>query len=321
MKKKINIRIMKQMLKRIIYPVFLLPIICMNMEAQDYGQVSFNGYTLNIPENWAGVQQDDIYLMASETEAGIIVLVPAAFTDQAGIESELNNEQTDGASISLKRAEPIENLGNNVMGAKFQGIFNYEEATMYVSGVVREGSRGMLVFSGTTSQKYSDRYRELALQIVNSMKADVAAASAQNTSGAASSRNDWESFYGDTRLTYMDSYYSSGYGGASVSGGYSNTVVIDLCSKGYFTYSNSFNLSGGSDYSSFGRNDAQQGSGTWSIVPKNDQYATLILKYHNGTTETYEMHYDEKGRTYLNQDRYFRTTSNDSVEEHRPSCY
>jgi hypothetical protein len=295
-----------------------LHLILINMLlAQETGKVNFEGVTFTVPSNWKGVKQNDLYLMVSETEAGIILVTPAYFSSLDLLREELNRQQSDGSSVTLSRVKPIEKIGSNALGAEFAGNFNFETATMYVAGTITANKRGFLIYAGTSTEMYSNHYKELSIRIIESLRTTAVSAPAQRS---VQTGNEWERFYANTRLTYIDSYYSSGYGG-DISGGYSNKIVIDLCGQGYFNYRNDFELSGGSESSSFGSSDGQSGSGTWSISPKNESTATLILNFQNGKRIEYTMLYNENGATFLNGDRFYKTTANDQVTDHRPQCY
>ncbi len=135
-------------------------------------------------------------------------------------------------------------------------------------------------------------------------------------SNSATARQ-WKDLLADTRLTYMSSY-SSGYGDSY--GGYSVKRSMDLCSQGYFTYAGSSNFSvnapGASAY-----NAGNSGSdGTWVIKDDNAGGAILQLNYADGNVSQFGLGYED-GKTYLNNERWFRITKAEGGENAPGSCY
>ncbi len=135
-------------------------------------------------------------------------------------------------------------------------------------------------------------------------------------SNSATARQ-WKDLLADTRLTYMSSY-SSGYGDSY--GGYSVKRSMDLCSQGYFTYAGSSNFSvnapGASAY-----NAGNSGSdGTWVIKDDNAGGAILQLNYADGNVSQFRLGYED-GKTYLNNERWFRITKAEGGENAPGSCY
>lgn len=127
---------------------------------------------------------------------------------------------------------------------------------------------------------------------------------------------EWKNRLSNTRLTYLDSY-SSGYGDSY--GGYSVHRTMDICGKGYFTYSGSsnftMNASAANAYS-FGNSG---GDGTWSVIDNGSGGAVLQLNFNDGSTAQYRLGFQE-GKTYLNGERWFRTTAADGDEYAPASC-
>lgn len=285
------------------------------VEAQNTGTVSFNGFTFRIPDGWQGAAGAGVYVLASVTEPGVVLISPAGFSSMQELVLELSQSQSDGVSVSLHPAGPVEDLNSRSRGAEFSGTMNNEEVVMYMAGYLGENQNGLTFLAGTTSGQYSKRYRELIRQIVLSMEMTAPGDDGSQLTG---SLNTWEKLYADTRLTYIDSYYSSDYG--DVSGGYRDLVTIDLCAGGYFRYSSDFEMSGGGGAATFGSSDMQSESGRWAIRPVDEMTAMLILKLHNGQTKSFTLTRDANDYTYLNGERFYRTSRQDGPD-YAPECY
>jgi hypothetical protein len=112
----------------------------------------------------------------------------------------------------------------------------------------------------------------------------------------------------------MDGAYAGG----------SQTTKIDLCSQGYFRYSDSNQMAVdggfGSGYNASGYSGgADQGQGQWEVAARG-QTPLLRLKFHDGRVLEYVLSMPD-GKTYLDDKRYFRTYSNDSQPDQRPQCW
>jgi len=126
---------------------------------------------------------------------------------------------------------------------------------------------------------------------------------------------EWKNWLSNSRLTYMNSNYSSDYTAGGISGGYSSERRIDLCAQGYFADSSSSDMSiSGSGVSGYSASN-DEGSGTWEIKLGRDGNFALILNYNNGESAVYSMSYEDS-KFYLDGTRYFVT----SEGEYAPNC-
>jgi hypothetical protein len=181
---------------------------------------------------------------------------------------------------------------------------------MYVAGITNNAGRGALIVAGDQNGVYSQSYEQACKQILTSINFKTIEA-------RKGGLNSWVKRYGDSRLTYFDSYYSGGYG--DVYGAYRQKIIIDLCSKGYFNYNNDFEMGGGGDASAFIGTDGSAGEGNWYIKTSGGSNI-LVLEFFDGQKYEYNLEVDNDGATYLNGDRYYKSTRYDEAEYH-PDCF
>lgn len=301
---------------------FILTLICFIgfsdlLSAQQTGTVTQHGYTFTIPDGWVGQMQEDSYLMGSNTEPGIILLVTHPHKTLSELKSEIQSGITDQYSYNFQVVGSIEEKNESQINCQFQGTLGNEQAKGYLVGMIHPDAAGVLVAAITTPQLYSDRYPTLASEIATSLKFPEPAKVPEDF--AKTSSHALVQKFMQVKLTYMNSYYSSSYTDGGVSGGYSDEEVISLCSSGYFTYSSSSETTAGGNYSSLYGSDSNQGDGTWKLIPSSNSQGTLILTFNNGQSQKYNVEINAKGETYLNGYRYYRTTAA-SGADYAPIC-
>ncbi len=261
------------------------------------------GISFTIPEGWIGQEVNDAYLIASQTKPGFIMLSVQEYSSQEIMLSEMQAGYQEGFGTSLRPAGDVEVIDQNTLGAEYNGMLEGQPAKAYVTGTINDYGQDVYIMAATTAELYTEEYKQLALMLEKSLTfVQVKPAAATQ---------DWKTLLSNTKLTYMDSYSSNSYTSGGVSGGYSSKTVFDLCSRGYFNYYGSNNVSLGSDVSSGYSGSRGQGSGQWEVVGN-----TLRLKFNNGEIWEYELTMQD-GKTFLNGNRYFRTTEG----EYAPNCY
>lgn len=269
--------------------------------AQSTGKVDFQylGISFTIPEGWVGQEVDGGYLIGSHTQPGLVML---SLHDLASVEA-LRANAAQGIveeGIMLRPTGQLEGVGGNGIGGEYAGTFSGQQVKAYIVGLVNPNGNGVTIMAATEPAKYNAEYRKLALAVANSTRF--------STPEKPPIVDEWKQTLRDTQLTYMDSYYSSGssYDGYSTGGGYSSKIKIDLCAAGHFTHSSRSSVSidtGGAYGSSAGRGG---GHGSWDVVGGAQGQAVLVLNFHDGRSEQYNLGYQDK-KTLLNGKRWFRT--------------
>ncbi len=287
-------------------------------QAQETGTVTHAGYTFTIPEGWMGQLQQDSYLMGSNSEPGFILLVPHTQKTIAGLKSEIRSGLTDHYSYNFQLVGDIETINESMLRCRFQGNLGNEQAKGALTGIVDKNHDGIMVIALTTPEIFSTRYEELSSEVAQSIEfqpqnAPDPVATKQHANHALVQK------FTHVKLTYMNSYYSSSYTDGGISGGYSDTEEISLCSSGYFTFNSNSETTAGGNYSSMYGTQRSKGDGTWQVIPSGSNKGTLELKFNNGNIKRYEVEINQKGETYLDGYRYYRTTGKHGPE-YAPNC-
>lgn len=280
-------------------------------KGQQTGKVDypFLGVSFQIPNQWLGQESEDLYMMASNTIPGIILMLPHeekyTLTD---LETLAHQGIQDGYSTNLKLSGDLQKYGKNAVGGEFEGVLDGQNVKAYLIGTLNPYGKGATILATTTVDQYSSKYKEYALAVYNSLKF-----SEPDTKGL---EQEWHSYLSGTRLTYMNSYYDSSYSSDGITGGgYSSESTYDLCPEGYFNYNSSNSTTFGSDNSSMYSSSQDKGSGTWSIEIGAGGSVTLVLNYYSGEVFHGELKYEDS-KLYMNGTRYFRTNSG----EYAPNC-
>ena len=275
--------------------------------AQISGKVNYErlGISFVIPEGWIGQESGDMLIMGSESINGFLVM-QAHNLSLEQLKKEAYKGIDEGNGTRMKLDGDYE-AGPDFIGGVFGGSVEWEPAKGYLLGVTNSVGMGVMILGVTKPEMYNDSYRDLCFEVYNSIKFSEVDRTAEF--------EEWKKWLSDSRLTYMNSHYSSDYTVGGISSGYSSERKIDLCSKGYFTDSSNNDMSisgsGVSGYSS----GSDEGSGTWKLEMTIEGYM-LILNYSSGEMEQYNLAYEDS-KFYMNGVRYFVT----SEGEYAPNCH
>lgn len=287
------------MANKLLSIIFLLSPV-LDLHSQQTGEVNYPslGIKFTIPSGWKGAETEAGYLMASDQIPGLIFLMPHSETNIQTLKEGAKEGIVD-EGIQLRLVSDFDEVGTEGIGAQFEGIIQGEYAKAYVAAVVNPFGKGVTIMSATSSNQYTDQYKNLAHQVAMSLKFTEPIESAVT--------KEWRQTLAGAKLTYLKSSYSSGasYDGYSTYSGYSRHEEILLCPNGLFYYtdnsSSSFDSGGG--FGSIGGND--QGNGKWEVTGIGNK-SSLNLHFNDGRDFNYSLTY-EGGKTYLSGSRYFRT--------------
>lgn len=298
--------------------IFLLIIFLSVMKfakAQQSGLINYPhlGVQFTIPEGWIGQETEGGFIVGHPSKPGFAFLsmMEATSIEEIRAQGQQGIREADGTYLQLQGS--IEQLNANSLGGLFSGTLQQSPAKAYMLGVLNPHGSGVLVMAASTPEQYSEMHKQLAVDLANSL-----AFSKPEVPPVA---QEWKQRFSNAKLTYMDSYYSSGssYGGYSTGGGYSVTKEIHLCAQGYFKSSGSSSMSidtGGAFGNSRG---SSSGDGSWEIAGNQYGQPILRLKFHNGEVREYTLT-SEEGKTFLNGERYYVTYAS-SGPDYAPDCF
>jgi hypothetical protein len=281
---------------------------CSYLSAQDTGLKVFPawGMRCTIPEGWIGQEAEGVYLIASQTLPGLILLMPHQTThlDALRLEAALGlSDPTNG--IELRLSGDVMPIDERSIAAKYQGFFSQTAASAFAVGLVNPLGTGATIMVITESSQYGTFYQNLVLGVARSMTF-----TAPETPDGV---KVWREQLSHCRLTRLESY-NSGYG----SGGYTLSETIHLCREGYFRYFQSSGLSMDTGGASGYAGGQDQGRGGWSVVADPTGQPVLQLSFDNGQIRSYRITW-EGDKTFLNGERYFRTYG-DTNPDDGPLC-
>ncbi|NKI32695.1 hypothetical protein [Croceivirga thetidis] len=281
-------------MKKLLNVLFILT--TLNSISQFTGQVDYQQYGISftIPHNWIGQETEDIFVMSSSKEAGLLILMFHPEKNQEELLNKMNLGLQDGA-VNLRPSGPLQMVGENQVEGMYSGMLDGQNVKGKVIALINAHGRGIAVFSLVNETRYTKRTNELAKLVASSVAFKKA-----NPNVVLSSPylEEAKAELVGYKLTYMESYYSNTPGG----GGYERKRVLNLCSNGLFTfYGGSYLNFPDPNWDPMHQN--AKGHGTYEILEDNgDIY--LQLNYNDGEYESLKCTYDDG--VYLNGGRYYR---------------
>lgn len=283
-------------LNSILKQLTILILMCGNNScAQTGNRINFksHGISFVIPTGWIGQETGSGYVLTSKTIPGFMLVATNTNSDINTMISEAQNGISDGNGNYLQLTYDIEKLSNIAIGGEYQGVMEGQPAKTYIIGIANTVGSGISIMAATTPEYYSDKYKQLCINIANSVELDQPIQSKK--------ASKMEKLFGGARL----SYYNTG-------DGYSTKIIIDLCEQGYFHHSSYDSMSANVGGVSAGFGGDKSGAGTWSIIENTNEKPILQLKFHNGKLYEYYITFNGK-ETYLDNRRYFRVYGEDGA--------
>lgn len=273
-------------------------IMAQQQEKVEYAKL---GLSFIIPEGWVGQEVESGFIIGSNTEPGFIMLTLHEFStlEQLTAAARAGLQMANGTSLKLEGE--IEQLSDRSIGAIFTGTVEWKPANSYIVGTINPHGTGVNIIAAAAANQYSPKMRDIAIRIARSFEFTKV--------DKLPIVQEWTKKLTNARLTYMDSYNSSG------SGGYSSEEVIDLCAEGYFNYNEKSNLSIDNTESFAYSRSSDKGSGSWKIISNMQNQPVLQLIFYNGEVYEYVLTMEDE-KTMLNGRRYYRTYSG----ENAPQC-
>lgn len=267
------------------------------------------GISFAVPAGWSARLTESGYVLGSRTVRGILLLLPNEAASLEEIRSGAHEGITEAGGTQLRLDGEIKPFGQNGLAANYDGTLRGKKARAYAIGLLSPHGVGAIVMLAVEPQSYTSEHTKAAESLARSIhfyKPPISPIALE-----------WKQKLNGCRLSYFSRYRSGS------SGGYTSETTIDLCSQGFFRYGLSdetvWSAVSGTMTSGYAMKYGQ-GSGTWRVIAQNGE-PVLQLNYYDGKAMSYKLSSNEKGRTYLDGDRYLRTCDpNDQVVEARPNC-
>lgn len=283
--------------------ILLFCMLTTQLWANDRVDYPYLGVQFSIPAGWQGFEDEDAYVMQSAQHAGALIMMLNPAQSITELKSQADAGIVDGFTTMLSRQSDFTQIGAEGLGADFAGFYEGIPAKAFVIGLINPFGNSLMIGAVTEKNDFSDEYRQLAINLANSVAFAIPQDSQQTLA--------WRQDLPGNSLTYLKSSYSSGASYVDSSGmsfgtysSYSSRRVISFCNAQrfnfYFSSQSSFDAGGGFGSTSSG-DDSQ---GNWQITTDNDGGSTLLLRFDNGEERRYSL-LSENGRTYLNGDRYY----------------
>lgn len=282
----------------------LLAVFFLNfLNAQQTGKVDYKtlGVSFEIPQGWVGQEVNGVYLIGHNTIPGVMLITESVAQTMEQIKQEARAGIVDNQGTNLQISSGFESIGSKGIGAEFAGTAEFQPAKAYVVGLLNPYGQGMTIAYLTLKDMYTAEHKAAALAVAKSVQFRKAE--------YGPIVKEWKDKLNGVRLTYMNTYSSSG------GSGFSSKKTIDLCSQGYFLSNGSSSYSMNVPGASAAGNDRSDGAGSWKVIQNTAGQAVLQLNFHDGGIKEYVLTMDGD-KTMLNGTRYFRTTSG----KYGPQC-
>lgn len=303
-------------IQKIVLLIIIMIFFIKDIFGQTTGKVDYKylGLSFIIPEGWIGREVEKGYLIGHNTIPGFAFLFThqEKSIDAIRVQAQQGIQDENGTALTLSSA--LSNFGQNGIGGEYTGTLEGSPVKAYIISLISPYGSGINIMAASSQTEYNQVHRELAEKLAEHVKFTKPEVSPVMM--------EWKKALSNAKLTYMDSYYSSGAatdGGYTTGGGYSDKKIIDLCAQGFFKYKSSSQTNidvGGAFANSSGK---AGGDGNWEIIGNAQGGAVLRLNFNNG--EVYEYSLTNQGSDiYLNGKKYYRTFGNGN-DEYTPDCF
>lgn len=282
-----------------------------------------HGITFTVPEGWVAASTPEGYIFGHTVVPGMILLSPMHHEDLAALARIFSEPTDDGTSVlhavegpevgadsTVKVVQAGTMQGTPVKVVAIARLNPYHGSTANLMAFAASGEYGEALDQALMALHRSVRYAPAGAPVPRSVDAVQEDGPVDNL---------WKQRLSGTRLTYMDSYSSPAATEGGISGGYSVHRRIDLCPEGHFkTDASSEHTFSGEDVSAAG-SGSSSGQGTWNAMHNADGNVVLRLRFNDGHTVDHRLGWED-GRTYLDGERWFRTSMANDGPAYAPDC-
>ncbi|MBT29136.1 MAG: hypothetical protein CMO01_05685 [Thalassobius sp.] len=229
-------------------------------------------FFFKVPVGWEASSAEGAYFLTSNTNKGFIMVGTDALASKEKIRQDLLTPYNDG-NVILQSTGVIDDYTANIIGSKVTGSMQGVNCDAYLVNIIVPDVTLVNVMAIVESEAYSDLYKQLALEISQS----VTKLSNSNNNVSSGNRN---SNSGGNLGNAANKFAGRRIASISTNGEYAREKeVIDFCSNGTFSI---YSFSGYSVGTAADMGEANQ-SGYWKFNGSGNSY-TLTLTTADGNT-------------------------------------
>lgn len=275
------------------------------------------GFDFVIPDGWAGVSGPEGYVIGHASIPGAILLSAQPHASLDALVKAYTDPTDDGNSRLALAGRPQITSDSTVKVTQTGTMQGTSVKVIAIARLNPHGGNTANLMALAPTDSFTPEL-EAALMATHAsvryIRPVVAAAAASGSNDAT-----WKSRLSGTRLTYMESYSSPSSTEGGIGGGYSINRRIDLCPEGHYkTDTRSEHTFSGSEVSAYG-SGSDGSAGTWQALRLGDGSSVLRLTAHDGRVTDYRLGFDG-GKTFLNGERWYRTSLAADGPDYAPDC-
>jgi len=272
-------------------------IISSSIYGQLTGRVEYKeeGVTFDIPTNWVGQEVEEVFIMGSQKEAGLVAITAHPARNLKELRDNMQLGLQEG-EVTLNLKNNLKKLSNTMIEGLYEGVIDNQQVKGNAIGVLNSYGEGVVVFSLISPELFSNRTLQIGKKVANSVTFNTPQLTNNVSNGLTVAQVTQD--LGGNKLIYQESYYSNTSGG----GGYERSKEINLCPNGTFTYYGSSYLNfTDPNFDPYRKNG--QSHGSWKFINQNGNIY-LNLNYTNGSKENLRVRYEDD-KTFLDEGRYY----------------
>ncbi|UZR97260.1 hypothetical protein [Chondrinema litorale] len=236
--------------------------------------ITASGYSFKVPAGWEASTAEGAYFLTSEFNKGFIMVGNDALASKDKIRQDLLTPYNDG-NVMLQSTGVIDDYTANILGSKVTGSMQGVNCEAYLVNIIVPDVTLVNVMAIVEAESYSDFYKQMALEISQSVSKVSTSSTNKNVFSGNSNTNS-----GGNLGNAANKFTGRRIASISTNGEYAREKeVIDFCSNGTFSI---YSFSGYSVGTAADMGEANQ-SGYWKFNGSGNSY-TLTLTTADGNT-------------------------------------
>jgi hypothetical protein len=128
------------------------------------------GISFMQPRGWNAQKRPEGYVLSSDGQAGVVIIIPHEFGDLAEMTDEARYGLEDEENgIALALSSRVVPYGKNGIAGELEGMFQGKEARAYAIGIMSPRGGGVIVLAAVDPKSYSKLHPQLVREIVASV--------------------------------------------------------------------------------------------------------------------------------------------------------